>query len=149
MKKDYNSPQYEDVAIFTCLLYPLVATSIELITLGGSAGAGLIPGVLSLCIVVYLPVASLVFACVKKKSKRARACILSTFVGLIAVFFVLLIIAYGLMGPSIGILGAVLGLLILLGPYMLCCAIYLILLKRAAKKILNFKDKFNRTQREP
>ena len=30
MKKDYNSPQYEDVATFTCLLYPLIATSIEL-----------------------------------------------------------------------------------------------------------------------
>ena len=135
MKKDYNSPQYEDVAIFTCLLYPLIATPVGLITLGWSAGAGLISGVLLFCIVVYLPVASLVFACVRKKSKRAHTCILSTFVGLIAVFFVLLIIAYGLMGSSIGISGAVLGLLILLGPYILCCAIYLILLKRAVKNI--------------
>lgn len=135
MKKDYNSPQYEDVAIFTCLLYPIIATPVGLIMSGWSAGAGLISGVLLFCIVVYLPVASLVFACVRKKSKRAHTCILSTFVGLIAVFFVLLIIAYGLMGPSIGISGAVAGLLILLGPYILCCAIYLILLKRAVKNI--------------
>lgn len=132
MDKDFNSPRYGDVVTFVCLLFPLIITFIGLI-LGGNDGVAIAGSILLFAIVIYLPIASLVFACIRKKLKRAHACILSTSVGLIAICITLSIIAYGLMGPSIGILGPVLGLLILCVPYVLCVGVYLILLKHAKK----------------
>ena len=52
MKEEHDSPQYEDVAIFTCLLYPLIAT-IGLITLGCSVGAVLILGKLPFFVLLF------------------------------------------------------------------------------------------------
>lgn len=128
--KKIDLPQYSDVVSFTCLFYPLVSGSIGFIVLGTNNSVGIIVGSLMFCFLVYLPFASLTFACIRKKCKRFQACIISTFVGLMSVYFILGIIAYGLEGASIGLLGAGLGLLILCIPYILCCGIYLVILKQ-------------------
>lgn len=124
MKKDLDKPQYGDVLMFTCFIYPVVSASIGFITMGG----GIIPGIFLICLFIYLPVASLVFACIRNKMKRAHACIVSTFVGLMTVYFMLGIIAFGLLGGSL--LDAGIGLLTLCMLYMMSCGIYLFLLSR-------------------
>lgn len=130
MKKEFNLPQYNDVICFTCLFYPLISGSIGFIVLGINNGVGIIVGSFMFCFFVYLPFTILAFICMKKKMKRARACISSTFLGLMSVYCLLGIIAYSLEGASIGFLGFGLGFFILFIPYILCCCIYLILLRQ-------------------
>ena len=122
MKKDLDSPQYSDVLIFTCFIYPLLSAIIGFITQGIE-----IPGTLLFCFFVCLPIASLVFVCIRKIMKRAYACIVSTFIGLMTVYFLLIIVASGLLGFSVGMLGKV--MLILCMPYIISCGIYLVLLR--------------------
>lgn len=130
MKKNFDLPQYGDVVYFTCLFYPLISSLIGFIILGIDNIFGIIAGSLMFCFLVYLPFASLMFACIRKKCKRTHACIISTFLGLMSVYFILGIIAYSLEGSGIGFSGAGLGFLILSMPYILCCGIYLMILKR-------------------
>ena len=125
MKRDFGVPQYSDIVYVTCLFYPLIGGSIATIY----NGVGIFMSLFLLCFFVYLPVASLIFVCIRKKTERARACIVSTFVGLLAVYFIGCIIAYGLIGPNMGLLGAGRGLLILSIPYIISCGIYLFLLR--------------------
>jgi len=126
-----NSPRYGEVVSFTCFCYPLVSTGCHM--LGYNESADSIVGTLMFCVLVYLPFASLAFVCISKKMKNIHAFIISTLVGLMALYFVYFIIAYGLLGSSIGWQGAVLGLLSLCIPYILCLCFYLILYKYRTK----------------
>lgn len=128
MKKDLDIPQYSDVLNFVCFIYPLISASLGFITQGIDIVSTTMPGILLLCIFVYLPVASLVFVCIRKITKRACACIVSTFVGLMAVCSLLIIIAFGLLGFST-VEGIGEGMLILYIPYIVSDGIYLLLLR--------------------
>lgn len=133
MKNDVDVPQYSDVVTFTCLFYPLISASIGFMVLGAKNAVGIGAGALVFCFLVYLPFASLAFACIRKKVRRARACMISAFAGLMSVYLILGIVAYGQMGPHMDLLGAGIGLLILLAPYVLSCVVYFIALKRAVQ----------------
>lgn len=128
MKRDFGTPRYGDILCFTCLFYPLTSTSIGFIALGIDNGVGIMAATFLFCFFVYLPVTSLVFACIRK-NERARACIVSTFVGLLVVYFVCSLIAFGLLGVSMGLQGVGIGLLILSMPYIISSGVYLYLLR--------------------